>query len=243
MLEQALKRQACQPADLSSDAEQQALKRPHDGIPDCGQSTAEASRISDDDDADAEAGVSRSRHVPEPAEHVNVTFTLRKASHMLGQKVMLRGSSITLGDWDPSKMVQLETNESCFPDSIWSVTVRMPAFSKTAYKYFVIDPPEQGGKAKVEMSKGESKVEAASDDGLLALAREREIQDVQVHQGAAVIPLSASPPPAQPDADNVHEIVRSVTVYRRPLVVRDTFGQDMTCVDAALSEARPHAMR
>lgn len=53
-------------------------------------------------------------------ELVDITFSLRKSSHFLGQRVFITGSCEALGHWNRSKMVELSTSEETFPT--WSVT-------------------------------------------------------------------------------------------------------------------------
>jgi len=78
------------------------------------------------------------QEVPITQEYINVTFQLHKSSYFVGQKVFLSGSACPLGQWDTQHMVPLETSASTFP--IWSVTVPLPVFAKTAYRYYTVTP-------------------------------------------------------------------------------------------------------
>ena len=184
--------------------------------------------------AEGEEAFAGMQEVPVVTELVNITFNLKKSSHFLGQKVFVSGSCETLGTWDRSKMVQLSTSEETFPT--WSVTVPLPVFSKTSYQYFVVNPiasGEDGAEEPVAETTG-------ALDSLFALGDLRQMGDSEDASASVqeVRPERLVPPPA-PDPATVHEIVRSVAVHRRPLVVRDTFGTELLKVAAAHSEMRP----
>ena len=108
-----------------------------------------------------------------------------------------------------------------------------------ADKYFVMNPLHGDAEARVETT--------ASDDSLTAVGDVQPLEDItEAPRTPTREPpgnqLSPPPPPPQPVRQSgklAKEIVRCVTVHRRSLVVRDTFGQDLTFVDAALSELRP----
>ena len=86
----------------------------------------------------------------------------------------------------------------------------------------------------------EARVETtACDDSLMALGDIQPLEDNTEAPGTSPHPETPGHQPVKQRAALAKEIVRSVTVHRRSLAVRDTFGQDLACVDAALSEERP----
>ena len=167
-------------------------------------------------------------------ECVNVTFLLHKSSHFVGQQVFLSGSCVSLGEWDASVMVPLVTTEATFP--LWTATVALPVFAKTAYRYYVLNP------AASEGAPAEAVPETTGvADSLFALGDNlRQMGDsCNSEEAATVLRPERLVPPPQPPAGAVREIVRSVSVHRRSLVVRDTFGKELLVVDAAHTEIRP----
>ena len=83
-----------------------------------------------------------------------------------------------------------------------------------------------------------------SIDSLLALGTDLpqlgDSEDASASLQHVDRPQRLLPPPLHPD---VHDIVRSVSVHRRELLVRDTYGKEILTVPAAYSEVRPAQLR